>query len=170
MRKNEEKLVVSTRKDCLLAIISSPWWEGNSQKEAAISWYVRRGWVQGSCCRESQMRRKGNHNFQLFLSYAWSLHHADNIVLYSRARCSLVLSCRYLLSFPLSANISLIVCTRGSCRFFIHGHFFRAHVARILRTWLQTLSENMKDREETRDARDANGHAFSLKFQFALYS
>jgi len=57
-------------------------------EEAIISWYVRR--AHGSCSHGPQMHGKGNHNFQLFLSYAWPLHHPDNIVLHSRARYFLV--------------------------------------------------------------------------------
>lgn len=91
---NEEKWRGTRDGDRLPVVISSPWrfTEGNSQKEGAISWYVRWSCAEsnGSCNRGSQMRGKGNHNFQLFLSYSWSLHHADNIVLYSRARCFLV--------------------------------------------------------------------------------
>lgn len=76
-------IVALTRRRCRFA-------EG-----AIISWYTtRRDAKSAGVARET--REKGNHNFQLFLSCAQSLHHADNIVLYFQAAASFPV-CRYLL-------------------------------------------------------------------------
>lgn len=75
-------IVVLTRRRCRFV-------EG-----AIISWYTRREAEPAGVARET--REKGNHNFQLFLSCAQSLHHADNIVLYFQAAVSFPV-CRYLL-------------------------------------------------------------------------
>lgn len=125
--KNEEKLVLSTRKDWLPAIIVIALTQKETRRRKERSTDTQDEAVlspTGAGSRESQMRGKGNHNFQLFLSYAWSLHHADNIVLYSRACCFLVPSCRYLLSFSLSANISLIVYTTEAAADFSYTDIF----------------------------------------------
>lgn len=61
---------------------------------AIISWYTRGDAEPAGAAKET--RKKGNHNFQLSLSCAYSLHHADNIVLYFQAAVSFP-ACRNLL-------------------------------------------------------------------------
>lgn len=81
-KTTSRNIVALTRRRCRFA-------EG-----AIISWYARRDAKLAGVARET--REKDNHNFQLFLSCARSLHHADNIILYFQAAASFPV-CHYLL-------------------------------------------------------------------------
>jgi len=159
--------VISTRKDWLPAIIVIALTQKETRRRKKRSTDTQDEAVlspTGAGSRESQMRGKGNHNFQLFLSYAWSLHHADNIVLYSR-----VLLSRSQLSLP---SLIFTICAyladyiqQRQLPIFHTRTFFR--VTHLLRTWLSR--KIFKDREKTcSQVQNVNSHAFSIKSKFTL--